>query len=286
MPTRRLFLTLSPPPRRAPAPRRRRSAVGSLVDVQVVDRGRGDMLPDLARRGATGRRPAGRPLRRALDQSLGRPRVGRPLGRRRQRRQRRDGRGRADRLRAGALGIGRDHRLAQELLRSRGVLFHLLARLLRGAHEPARQRRRDRRRGLSRARADARAAALRSAARGEQPVRQRRGSSGTGAPRRGRRHGRRQGLARCQPGAAGDDGRSAPAARSAGQGADKLGTGHGEREYSPTTQTTFERASAQPSEIVQVRYDSYANLVASGMIGRPRPYDRPQPFPAFVPDPR
>lgn len=68
--------------------------------------------------------------------------------------------------------------------------------------------------------------------------------------------------------------------------AEKLGTGHGEREYSPTTQTTFERASAQPSEIVQVRYDSYANLVAMGVIGRPRPYEGPQPFPAFVPDPR
>ena len=68
--------------------------------------------------------------------------------------------------------------------------------------------------------------------------------------------------------------------------AEKLGTGHGEREYSPTTQTTFERASSQPSEIVQVRYDSYANLVASGVIGRPRPYDVPQAFPGFAPDPR
>jgi hypothetical protein len=67
---------------------------------------------------------------------------------------------------------------------------------------------------------------------------------------------------------------------------DKLGTGHGEREYSPTTQTTFERASAQPAEIVQVRYDSFANLVANGVIGRPRPPLTPEPFPAFVPDPR
>jgi len=68
--------------------------------------------------------------------------------------------------------------------------------------------------------------------------------------------------------------------------ADKLGTGHGEREYSPTTQTTFERASTRPAEIVQVRYDSYANLVASGIIARPRPYDSAQAFPSFVPDPR
>ena len=67
--------------------------------------------------------------------------------------------------------------------------------------------------------------------------------------------------------------------------AEKLGTGHGEREYSPTTQTAFERASSQPAEIVQVRYDSYANLVAAGVIGRPRPLVVPQPFPGFVADP-
>ena len=68
--------------------------------------------------------------------------------------------------------------------------------------------------------------------------------------------------------------------------AEKLGTGHGEREYSPTTQTTFERASSQPNEIVQVRYDSYANLLASGVIQRARPAPRqPDAFPSFVPDP-
>ncbi|MEO8836449.1 MAG: hypothetical protein ABI364_06895 [Caldimonas sp.] len=67
----------------------------------------------------------------------------------------------------------------------------------------------------------------------------------------------------------------------------KLGTGHGEREYSPTTQTAFERASTEPAEIVQVRYDSYANLVASGVIARPRPplSRQPDAFPSFVPDP-
>ena len=68
--------------------------------------------------------------------------------------------------------------------------------------------------------------------------------------------------------------------------AEKLGTGHGEREYSPTTRTTFERASSQPAEIVQVRYDSYANLVSAGVIGRPRPPAVPEPFPGFAPDPR
>jgi hypothetical protein len=78
----------------------------------------------------------------------------------------------------------------------------------------------------------------------------------------------------------------APADRDSFAKAEKLGTGHGEREYSPTTQTTFERASSQPAEIVQVRYDSYANLVAAGVIGRPQPPAVPQPFPGFVPDPR
>jgi len=66
----------------------------------------------------------------------------------------------------------------------------------------------------------------------------------------------------------------------------KLGTGHGEREYSPMTATTFERASSQPAEVVEVRYDSYANLLASGVIPRPRPLPRqPDAFPSFVPDP-
>jgi hypothetical protein len=81
----------------------------------------------------------------------------------------------------------------------------------------------------------------------------------------------------------------APGERDTLAKAEKLGTGHGEREYSPTTQTTFERASSQPAEIVQVRYDSYANLVAAGVIARPQPpapYYPPQPFPGFAPDPR
>ena len=76
--------------------------------------------------------------------------------------------------------------------------------------------------------------------------------------------------------------RSEPAARDE----KKLGTGHGEREYSPTTQTAFEHASSTPAEVVQVRYDSYANLLASGVIQRARPAPRqPDAFPSFVPDP-
>ena len=82
---------------------------------------------------------------------------------------------------------------------------------------------------------------------------------------------------------------AAPAAKAA-DGAlrdERLGTGHGEREYAPTTQTAFERASPQPAEIVRLRYDSYENLLAGGVI-RPRRAvpTVPEPFPGFVPDPK
>ena len=70
------------------------------------------------------------------------------------------------------------------------------------------------------------------------------------------------------------------------QRAERLGTGHGEREHSPITHTAFERAGSEPNEVVRVRYDSHANLVAMGVIRTPdRPYE-PQPFARFAPDPR
>lgn len=66
-----------------------------------------------------------------------------------------------------------------------------------------------------------------------------------------------------------------------------LGTGHGGREWSPTRYTAFERLNDTPDEIVTVRYDSRANLVAQGVIPRPRWYGyTPNAFPGqFVPDP-
>jgi hypothetical protein len=70
---------------------------------------------------------------------------------------------------------------------------------------------------------------------------------------------------------------------------ERLGTGHGEREYAPISRTSFERASSHPAEVVQIRYDSHANLVAAGVIvprGWPRPPYGPDPFPGYVPDPR
>lgn len=66
----------------------------------------------------------------------------------------------------------------------------------------------------------------------------------------------------------------------------KLGTGHGERVYSPTQQVDFKRASNAPDETITVRYDSYARLVARGIIPSPRRYKSPNAFPGnYVPDP-
>jgi len=65
---------------------------------------------------------------------------------------------------------------------------------------------------------------------------------------------------------------------------DKLGTGHGERIRSETTTTKFVRARKVPNEVLTLYYDSYANLVARGII--PKHLDHPAPFPKhFVPDP-
>lgn len=81
------------------------------------------------------------------------------------------------------------------------------------------------------------------------------------------------------------------AARSAApmaQPQESLGTGHGQRETSSASYTSFERESRKPYEVVAIRYDSWANLQARGIVPRrppPRP-QQPNPFPdSFVPDP-
>jgi len=73
----------------------------------------------------------------------------------------------------------------------------------------------------------------------------------------------------------------------------RLGTGHGERESSWVTRTRFERAQARPDEVIRIRYDSRANLLAQGVIPAPARAPRPplaDPFPlsgqaSYVPDP-
>jgi hypothetical protein len=72
--------------------------------------------------------------------------------------------------------------------------------------------------------------------------------------------------------------------------APKLGTGHGARENSPVELVDFERRQSEPNELVRIRYDSLENLIARGVIPRhPADFSRPEPFPAegvgFVPDP-
>ncbi|WP_449465544.1 hypothetical protein [Stenotrophomonas humi] len=68
----------------------------------------------------------------------------------------------------------------------------------------------------------------------------------------------------------------------------QLGTGHGEREWSHSSSTRFERASRTPAQISELRYDTRSRLLALGVIPRLRTGSGrpPQAFPGgFVPDP-
>ena len=69
----------------------------------------------------------------------------------------------------------------------------------------------------------------------------------------------------------------------------RLGTGHGQREWSVSRRTAFERASTTPDQLLQLEYDSVERLVAAGVIPSPYAGGRPRPFPssptAYVPDP-
>lgn len=69
----------------------------------------------------------------------------------------------------------------------------------------------------------------------------------------------------------------------------QLGTAHGQREWSPISQTEFTRATSRPEQVSQLRYDSTRALVAKGVIPR-RDWrtgnGHPNAFPnGFVPDP-
>ncbi|MEL4893574.1 hypothetical protein PQU63_19510 [Xanthomonas protegens] len=70
----------------------------------------------------------------------------------------------------------------------------------------------------------------------------------------------------------------------------RLGTGHGAREWSPSRVTEFERASDVPMQRTELRYDSRARLIARGVLPRNLPPRRvaiaPSAFPGdYVPDP-
>ncbi|HXN10389.1 MAG TPA: hypothetical protein VN859_04045, partial [Steroidobacteraceae bacterium] len=70
----------------------------------------------------------------------------------------------------------------------------------------------------------------------------------------------------------------------------KLGTGHGQREFSYVAHTEFERQQPAPNEVIRIRYDSLANLIAMGVLPQPRTWPAPNPFPDaplahYAPDP-
>lgn len=68
----------------------------------------------------------------------------------------------------------------------------------------------------------------------------------------------------------------------------RMGTGHGQREWSPVAQTRFVRATVTPAQLSELRYDQRSRLLALGVIGRdgaPR-NGPPRAFPdGFVADP-
>ena len=70
----------------------------------------------------------------------------------------------------------------------------------------------------------------------------------------------------------------------------RIGTGHGQREWAPVGRTGFTRASSRPAQVAELRYDDAHNLVAMGVLQRPHheryPYPQPRAFPdGFVADP-
>ena len=86
-----------------------------------------------------------------------------------------------------------------------------------------------------------------------------------------------------------DAARAAPPLRSALSG-ERLGTAHGQREWSVSSRTSFERLSSSPQAVVEIAYDSFANLVAAGVIPLPvaaqaRAFPRNEDPRGFVPDP-
>lgn len=84
---------------------------------------------------------------------------------------------------------------------------------------------------------------------------------------------------RREPAAAADGAKSAAPSKEK-----SLGTGHGHSETSPARYVAFERESDTPTEVIVIHYDTYANLVARGVI--PSSPRWPSPFPGgFVPDP-
>lgn len=94
-------------------------------------------------------------------------------------------------------------------------------------------------------------------------------------------------LARLNGGVAADAQSAAPAEAERAARA-KLGTGHGASEWSPVARTGFQRRTSRPEQLLEIHYDSAANLVAAGIMPRPMaqgPRSFPNSSPGYVPDP-
>jgi hypothetical protein len=69
----------------------------------------------------------------------------------------------------------------------------------------------------------------------------------------------------------------------------RLGTGHGQREWAPVRRTAFQRLHAHPQQVSELRYDDAGRLAALGVLPwtrRPVAPEAPRAFPGgFVPDP-
>ena len=68
-----------------------------------------------------------------------------------------------------------------------------------------------------------------------------------------------------------------------------IGTGHGEREWSPVSRTDFVRATRYPQQVLELRYDERTRLISRGILPRDRYWNAPhgpRAFPqGFVADP-
>ncbi|MET0581235.1 MAG: hypothetical protein ABWY48_09305 [Pseudoxanthomonas sp.] len=64
-----------------------------------------------------------------------------------------------------------------------------------------------------------------------------------------------------------------------------MGTGHGQREWSPVGQTQFVRATRSPAQVSELRYDDAQRLMSIGAMPRRYPqYDRRDPVPRAFPN--
>ncbi len=71
---------------------------------------------------------------------------------------------------------------------------------------------------------------------------------------------------------------------------ERLGTAYGQHEWSASSRTSFERLSSSPQAQLEIVYDSWANLVAAGVIAAPTAAAQARAFPGdagrgFVPEP-